>query len=83
MKARGIMSTMTEQLSIEDFIIENHLELTKVLIEKGLGSCIHLSPKSETAIKKYLKENPTIKTFPFVKFRQDYKPIYKKRGGQE
>lgn len=78
-QSQGDFITQSEKGTIEDFIIENHLDFATAMISVNLGNMIILDKKVETAFKKHLINNPGIKEFPGVKFRRDFKNTYRNK----
>lgn len=73
-------STTSESETIEEFKILDHAGLARALMDTGKEHLIYLDKKSETAIKKWLIENPGISAFPGLYFTRGIKNNYRKRA---
>jgi len=72
-KARSEGSTMTEQSIIEEFQITDQLLFIQACIDGGMGNLLKLDKTTETAIKKHLVNNPSIKALPGCYIKRGYK----------
>lgn len=72
-------STASESETIDEIKILDHATLARALMDTGKESMIVLDKKTETAIKKWLIQNPAVTEFPGLYFVRGIKNIIRKR----
>lgn len=65
--------TASESPCIDEIMINDHATVIQWAIESGLSGILKLDKTTETALKKYLIDNPGIKAVPGLYFKRGFK----------